>query len=319
MHMTKKMAWLALVIGISANQRSQAQYWSHVHCALAFEYPVLKDSVAFLNAIYMSEMPQDLEPISDYDGIEYIFYSGNDWDYDTKELPQTWFQLKNLKGIILNNMTYEKEAFADARKQMPDLYLANGSACHAHYLNVADLTARKPYFEIEFIQNYRIPYILELEKLTYKSQLTIDDSVSVLQYFIENPVDSNYVSTIHIKNAANQWLGVDSMLHDPSSAAIDSVLKKFLFNEVFMDWGYHILRKRNDSATLDKICRMAIPQLQVKLESDAWYCQYSTENYQYCYKHLYRFIEWKEEGLLTPATIKQLQNMIDYCEGLRPH
>lgn len=317
--MSYKMAWLVLVLCISTSHQTLAQQWTHVRCALGNIYPSYKDSHLAINAIFISESPSGLEPASDYDSIEYIFYSGNDWDYDTHTLPNSWFHLKNLKGIILNNMTYEAEAIEDARKHQPNLFLENSSVCHARESKIANRTFQNWIFDIEFIQNYRVPLNLELEKLSYKSSLTIDDSVYILTYFIENPVDSQYAGSIQIKQAADQWLGAENMINDPSTASIDSIFSKFIFNDVYLDWVYKLSSKRKDTTTIDKICKMAISQLHPLLEQDAIYCQYSPQSFDYCYKILHRFIDWKNENLLTPATTMQLQTVIDYIESLRPH
>ncbi|MCC7297566.1 MAG: hypothetical protein IT244_04475 [Bacteroidia bacterium] len=168
-----------------------------------------------------------------FSGINYIIYIGNDWDYENKTVPSTWLQLKNLKGILLGNMTFELSVFDDIRRYRPDLVLCNIYDSHCKFTTDSISEIHNDCIKIKFKPNYRIPGNIALEEIAWKNTWTQKDSSFVFNYFtkLKDTSFTGYVSSDYyikdsatFQNAATKWLHINELLLNPPVWLLDSFI-----------------------------------------------------------------------------------------------
>jgi len=250
----------------------------------------------------------NMAPISHpekFAGIEYIIYFGNDWDYTNAMIPKSWLKLKNLKGILLDNMTFEDSAIAAIHKIKPKLFLSNMAACFTQWIK----TDKEGSYKLIFKKNTRIPYDFELETMAWKKTLNHGDSLYLLTYLLsketEEYKDSRYPK---IKLAASTWLHADEWLKEPPLDLLDSFLLKPNMDFRFVKAALKYLESPKNLDRLDKVCRKLLMGVQtdligIKLNYDD---EIANAYYLEACSQCAFYQKYQKIGYLSKETIEQL-------------
>jgi hypothetical protein len=205
-------------------------YTRQIDSCIAIDAGMYNPSIPCLekvNCLVYNGSFSEIDEPNSYPNIKFIVYFGNDWDYTNTILPQSWLQLKNLKGILLMNMTFEDSAMKQIESVRKGLFLGNLWACHAEW---KDLTPNNdPCYlrQLSFCTNARIPYSLELENIAWKASLSHADSLYLLDYCTNPNGPMYYYSSENkgkIRQACNKWLHLDNWIKSPPERLIDTLL-----------------------------------------------------------------------------------------------
>lgn len=163
-----------------------------------------------------------------FDGIEYIIYMGNDWDYHSDSVPESWLKLKHLKGILLGNMDHVETALQKIRQTRTDLILDEYGAVHMAFADSSQTHT--------FQSSIRIPYSDKLESIAWKTSRTREDSIYIFLFFATpvrhycfNEYWKEYPNPYifnkkRFHDSAEKWLHASALLQNPPPWLIDSFI-----------------------------------------------------------------------------------------------
>ncbi len=307
----KKQTWLTLVLSIGTTLAFGQKTESVIALDyFTYGYAGVKNLPGTVQMLTFNGSPSPIENPKDFDNIQYIFYSGNDWDYETKALPPSWFELKNLKGIILSNMDYETDAMNDARMYKPDLFLSDASYCHMHWNTLNSDSANLTYYQVDFQTQTRIPMNEELEKLAWAERLSFDDSLFMLKYLMLNEFGTDDYRYSLIKDSVAKWLPVHALLTQPTMRLLDSLLSQTDLPDSAQNYAFGLLEKMANKQLFKDVTDKYINNYIAQL---AYYLPYIDDTHRQSIKSkLQIFVDYKKQGKLSPKTAALIDEILKY-------
>lgn len=220
----------------------------------------------------------EMKPHSKFKAIEYILYSGNDWDYDTRKFPDSWFKFKNLKAILIANVTYESELTKNSKQQKSSIFIGSMSECNTVWHSLSLDSVRDKKYNVKFIRNPKIPYEPEINLLANKSEFSFDDSMDIFSIFIANELQIlNLKNTFYnhdlvwrridstkfyrIRNSMRQVFGDSFLMNIKQPEILNNAFKPDFLDSSGYNYFINYLEKSNQFAYLDAHFKYSIDLL----------------------------------------------------------